>query len=299
MKKAINKLSEENYFNFYSAFFRIFICFHLFKKIILSWEYKELLYTSDSFMMSFNTGYFEFFNINDSIIRDNFQIFYMLYIICILLYFFGIGKNITAFFLFIFLEIVQNLCPSILNGGDNLLKFIMLYMVFINSYEYFSIKSQYFENSELSKFNIFISNLGGYAICIHLCMAYFISAIHKIHSGVWFNGVATYHIMSLERFKGTSYNLDLAKNAPFVLISTYGTVLIELFYPAFIWFDKTRNIMIILAIILHVSIYIFMMIYDFQLVFIFVQGFFISNETWVKFYEKLKIRLENLVIVRM
>lgn len=293
MKNIIDNFSIENKFSFYSAFFRIFICFHLLKKIFISWEYKELLYMSKSFFVHEESGFFNFFNINSILIRENFQFFYLTYITLILLYFFGIGKNITAFFLFLFYEVLQNLCPSILNGGDNLLKFIMIYMIFIDSYNYFSIKPKVFTNTELYKFNIFLSNLGGYSICIHLCLAYFISAIHKIHADIWFNGVATYYTLSLERFRGTSYNLSLAKNALFVTISTYMTILIELFYPALIWFNKTKKTMIILAIILHTSIYIFMMIYDFQLVFIFVQGFFIANTDWEKFYEKLKLKINK------
>lgn len=286
MKKIIDNFSIENKFSFYSAFFRIFICFHLLKKIFLSWEYKDLLYMSKSFFVHEESGVFDFFNISSFIIRENFQIFYLIYLVLIVLYFFGIGKNITALILFAFFEVLQNLCPSILNGGDNLLKFIMIYMIFIDSYNYFSIKPKLFKNSELSKFNIFLSNLGGYSICIHLCLAYFISAIHKIHADIWFNGIATYYTMSLERFRGTSFNLSLAKNALFVTLSTYGTILIELFYPALVWFKKTKKTMIILAVILHMSIYVFMMIYDFQLVFIFVQGFFISNTDWVRFYDK-------------
>jgi hypothetical protein len=244
---------------------------------------------SKSFFVHEESGVFDFFNISSLIIRDNFQFFYLIYVLLILLYFFGIGRNITAFILFCFYEVLQNLCPSILNGGDNLLKFIMIYMIIIDSYNYFSIKPKSFKNVEISKFNIFLSNLGGYSICIHLCLAYFISAIHKIHADIWFNGIATYYTMSLERFRGTSYNLYLAKNALFVTLSTYATILIELFYPALVWFNKTKKTIIVLAIILHTSIYVFMMIYDFQLVFIFVQGFLISNTDWVSFYNKVKL----------
>lgn len=285
MKKIIDQLSYENNFSIYSSIFRVFICFHLLKKVYLTWNHKELLFMSKSFYVNEPTGFINAFNLNIEFINSYFQSFYFIYLILILLYFFGIGKNITALFLFIFFEILQSLCPMILNGGDNLLKFIMLYMIFIDSYKYLSIKTTKIENKEFNYFNNFISNIGGYAICIHLCIVYFFSAIHKIHSDVWFNGIATYYIFSLERFRGTNLNLDLAKNAFIVTISTYYTIIIELFYPCLIWFKKTKNIMIFFAITLHLSIYIFMMIYDFQIVFILVQGFFISNENYIKMFK--------------
>lgn len=289
MKKIVDKYSIENKFSFNSSFFRLFICFHLLKDVILSWKFKQHLYMSQSFYVQDEPQFYSFLNLQSSIIKENFQVFYFIYILLILFYFFGVGKNLTAFLVYIFYELLQNLCPTIQNGRDNLLKFIMLYMVFINSFEYFTLEQrQYFKNIEFDKFQNFLSNVFGFCICLHLCLIYFISAIHKIHSDVWFNGVATYYTLSLERFRGTRWNLQLVKNGIFVTLSTYGTILIELLYPFLIWFSKTKNIMIILAIILHLSIYIFMMIYDFQIVFIFVQGFFISNVNWIQFYNKLK-----------
>jgi len=288
MKKFIDNLSNENNFSIYSSFFRIFICIHLLKKILFTWQHKGLLFMDKSFYVSEKVGLISFFNIDTNFIHSNFQIFYFLYLLLIILFFFGIGKNFTAILLFIFYEFLQNLCPIILNGGDNLLKFILLYMIFINSYDYLAIKTKKTKNNELLLFNNFISNIGGYAICIHLCFVYFFSAIHKVHSELWFNGIATYYTLSLERFRGTPINLELAKNYLFVNLSTYGTILIELFYPCLIWFKRTKYIMIFLAIVLHSSIYIFMMIYDFQMVFIFVQGFFISNSTYRKIFYNLK-----------
>ncbi len=294
MKKFIDNLSCENFFSFYSSFFRIFICFHLLKKIVLTWEYKELIYTSDSFYVHDQSGLFDLFNINQMSLRDNFVLLYFVYFILILFYFFGLGKYLTAVLLYVFFEFFQNLCPVLLNGGDNLLKFIMLYMIFIDSYGYFKMKPLVIKNKSIDSFKNFLSNIFGYSICVHLCVVYFISAIHKIHADVWFNGIATYYTLSLERFRGTSYNLELAKNGVFVTISTYGTIFIELLYPILIWFKKTKIVMILLALILHISIYVLMMIYDFQLIFIFVQGFFINNCYWIKFYNNTKLKINEL-----
>lgn len=294
MKKIIDNFSNENLFAFYSSLFRIFISFHLFKKIILTWDYKELIYSSNSFYVYDESALLDFFNINQLFLRDNFTYFYFVYFILILFYFFGIGKYITALLLYIFFEIFQNLCPVVLNGGDNLLKFIILYMIFIDSYSHFKIKPLKSKYQNIYLFRNFLSNIFGYAICMHLCLVYFISAIHKIHSDVWFNGIATYYTLSLERFRGTSFNLELAKNGFFITVSTYGTILIELFYPVLIWFKKTRTAIIILAIMLHISIYALMMIYDFQLIFIFIQGFFIPNNIWIKFYNNFNFKINEI-----
>lgn len=283
IKKLLFFFESENIFSFYTAVFRVFICFHILKKIFLQWDFFEILYRGNSFFIPDNSQ-FESLGINGDFFRQNFNIYLFIYLTLIILLLFGIGRNLTALGVFICLEIQQRLCYTILNGGDNLFKFLVLYMIFINSYEFFVLKKKIRANPSISNL---ISNLATYSICIHLCLVYFISAIHKIHADVWFNGVANYYILSSERFRGTSINSELAKNGIFVTLTTYFTIAVELFYPILIWIKKTRILMIISALILHIGIYIFMMIYDFQIVFIVVQGFFISNKTWVFWYDTL------------
>ncbi|WP_162074128.1 hypothetical protein [Chryseobacterium fistulae] len=185
-------------------------------------------------------------------------------------------------------DVLQKLCPHILNGGDNLLKFILLYMVFANSFTYFCIHKSKEKKDSIS--NV-LSNLSVLSICIHLCLIYFISALHKTNATVWFHGVATYYTFQLERFSGTSLNSILAKNSYFVVISTYFTLILELYYPVLVWFKKPKTIVILCMISLHAGIAVFMMLYDFQFIFILVQGFFYKNSFWLPKYNSLKNKI--------
>lgn len=283
--KLIHLQKNSNRYSFYLSFFRVFICLLLIKKLFLQWNLISLLYTDESFLIPTNRIVTEFFiRVDLSFIRSNIYIFISLYLLILILFLFGIGKNLTAVLLFFFYDILQKLCPQILNGGDNFLRFILLYYCFANSFDYFSV-SQY-KYSKFSSVRNFFSNLSGLSICIHLCLIYFISAIHKIHADVWFNGVATYYTFNIERFNGTPYNSTISKNIFFTGVSTYGTWLIELFYPVLVWMENTKYLVITLAIFLHIGISIFMMLYDFQLLFVVVQGFFVNNKLWVSFYNK-------------
>jgi hypothetical protein len=284
----VHSLETENIFSFFSAICRVFICLHILKKLFLQRGFFDILYRGNSFFVPDNSE-FEIFGINGDFIRQHFNIYIFLYLTLIILYLFGIGRNLTALGVFICLEIQQRLCHTVLNGGDNLFKFVVLYMVFINSYEYFVIKKSAKIKSGLSNL---VSNLAAYSICIHLCLVYFISAIHKIHADVWFNGVANYYILSSERFRGTPYNTSLARSGLFVTLTTYFTILVELFYPVLIWLKKTRILMIIAALVLHIGIYIFMMIYDFQIVFMVIQGFFIPDKIWLTWYTNFRKRIK-------
>lgn len=298
MKKLIDKLSQENRFSNFSPIFRLFICIHILKDIYVTNDFKELLFKGELFLTPNNSFILESIGVSTSYLRYNYDIFIIFFVIFIVLYFFGIAKYYIGFIIYLFYDVFQNLNPVTLNGGDNILKFSILYMAFINSYNLFSIRKIEFQKIEFQKFSNFISNLAGYSICIHLGLAYFLSAIHKINSDVWFNGVATYYTLSLERFQGTRFNLTLAKNAIFVTISTYLTILIELLHPFLVWVKSLKFFFIISAILLHSSIAILMMLYDFQIVFIILQGFYLSNkevQNYILFpiNKLIKIKLNN------
>jgi hypothetical protein len=189
-------------------------------------------------------------------------------------------------------QIIQNLSWLTLNGGDNILKFLILYFVFIDSFRVFTFsKARGYYNS---RFNNFISNLGYYSIIIHVCLVYFVSAFHKINADLWFNGVATYYVLSGERFMGTQWNILLVKNGFFVTFTTYGTILLELLFPFLVWYSSFKYLLIVSILSLHFGIAILMMLYDFQLIFIFVLGFFLTNKEW----ERISIFFKNMIKIK-
>jgi hypothetical protein len=291
-----NSLQSENKYEEYLPIFRVFLCLILLNDLLKVWSYRAILYGQNSFIHAEDTtNLFSFFSIDSNIIRNNNEIFFIVYVVLIIFSFFGIGRNLTALGLFLCLELKQRLCYLTLNGGDNILKFILLYMIFTNAYKYYAIR----ESKKLlkpSSLSNFLTNLSVLSITLHLCLAYLVSAFHKVHSDAWFNGVATYYTFSLERFQGTSFNSILAKNGYFVTISSYMTIIIEMFFPVLIWFKQTKWIMIFLGTLLHVGIFIFMMLYDFQLIFISIYGFFITNAEWITIKKRLK-NYKNKVLV--
>ncbi|RNA62617.1 hypothetical protein D1631_12075 [Chryseobacterium nematophagum] len=289
MKNLITHLKLANNNSFYLSFFRVIICLLLIKQIFQIFPLLSLVYKGDQFLVGPKT-IVEFVSFNSQFLRDNIYMYAYIYLFFIILYLFGLGKNGTALIVFIMNDILQKLCPYVLNGGDNLLKFILLYMVFANSFTHFCLHKNKVKKDSIS--NV-LSNLSVLSICIHLCLIYFISALHKTNATVWFHGVATYYTFQLERFSGTSLNSVLAQNSYFVVISTYFTLILELYYPVLVWFKKPKTVVILCMISLHAGIAVFMMLYDFQFIFILVQGFFYKNSFWLPKYNALKNKIYN------
>lgn len=284
MKDLINRLENENKFAAFSPIFRVFIGLYLLRKVFFTWEFQELLIGGKYFSPPPFSPILTFLGIDLNWFIAHFYFFYSLYVVLILLFLFGVGKQLTALLLYIFMEILYDFNWIVLNGGDNLFEFVLLYFIFIDSYSRFSLKPLNYKNSKVARFSNFISNLAGYSICIHLCVAYFMSAIFKIHSDEWFHGVGIYYSLVTERFNGTPWNFFFIQSGWFVILATYATMAIELAFPFLIWFKKTRSVMIVLAIALHLGIALFTMLYAFQFLFIFLQGFFITNKEWQYFF---------------
>ena len=287
----IKYLTSDSYFENYLSIFRVYLSFHILKSLYFNWssitllignifEAKELLF------FKYNLYALEFLNM---------PIILLFTIILSLLNLFGVGKYFTSILLFICVAILNNLFAELSDGGDNLLFFLTLYMCFANTFKYFTFSSQ----SNKSKLSNLFSNLSAYTITFHLCLVYLISGLHKVHSDVWFNGVANYYILHINRFCSPLNHL-FYNNYYFISISTYYTLFFELFFWIFIWLDKTKKWMIISGIILHLSIYFFMMIYDFELLFIAIYGFFISDKYWEKkidtLYQKINIYLHKPIL---
>lgn len=276
-----NHLIKENHFKYYLGIFRVFLVLLIFNKIYHLWSNQSILLSNSGFYVHSKTLY-DYIGIPTSVVLENSMYLLISVIITLIFFLFGIGKKMTALILFIQIYFINSFITPILNGGDNLLTFILLYFIFTNSYDFLSLNKPS-KNKELSNF---FSNLAVYAILIHLCYVYFITGIHKIHSDVWFNGTATYYILNLERFQSPISYL-IKDSAILTTILTYITVIFELFFCVLIWLKPFRNFMLSIGLLIHLGIFFFMMIFDFEIFFISLYGFFLTNYEWRKIINKL------------
>jgi len=175
---------------------------------------------------------------------------------------------------------------AVSNGGDNLLGFIMLYLVFSNSYGYFAVKSRFFALPE--KVDNLLTNLSCFSIMAHLCLVYFFSAMGKINTSEWYKGVALYYTLVSERFGGTPFNVAMVKNAYLTALGTYFALLFQMAFPFLIWTRRMRTPLVIAGIGMHLSIYALMMIHDFAILFVFVYGLFFTNAEIMGLYNRIK-----------
>ena len=183
---------------------------------------------------------------------------------------------------------LQKMNSSFVNGGDALAKLILIYLIFADSYQYLVLFKQESRDNDKRKFQNLLSNLAALSIMLQLCIAYFSSGVAKIMEPVWWNGEATYYALSMERYIGTPFNKYIVQQRWLDYVTNYGTLLFELLFPILVWVKKMRTPLLLAGIFFHLCIYIFLMIYGFEIVFVLTYGLFLPNKKLLGFAQKCK-----------
>ncbi len=278
----ISLLQKENYKGFYLSLMRVMLSIFLLKEILFKQATWVVLYSNQS-SLQFNThSTFLVFGIDIFFLKAHYLFIISIYIFCLLLFLFGIGKNVIAFLSFALLFLLQKINNAEVNGGDVLARFLLFCFCFANAYQYFCINKK---KTNTATENV-VSNLAALSMMMQLCIAYLLAFYHKIQNPYWQDGSAMYYILNTKAFMSTTFNVTLSHQTWLVYLTTYFTLALELLFPILIWFKKCRKPLIILGFALHLGIYFLMMLYNLQFVFLCIYGLFLSNTSWLQFCTK-------------
>ena len=283
----IHHLQEQNYKSFYLAFLRVAISVWQFKELCINWSSFDVLYGEGAFVVN-KPNFISRLPGGFPMVTKYFWWLIIPYIGVIWLNIIGIGRWVTALALFILVDLLHKMNMSFLNGGDKMAKLILLYLVFADSYQYFVWKKKKdTADSQRSKRRNLLSNLAALSIMLQLCVAYFGTGLAKLMDSFWRSGEAVYYALLMERFMGTSFNHHIVQYKWLVISATYFVLLFELLFPVLIWIKKLRKPLLVAGILLHAGIYIFLMIYGFQIVFLLIYGLFLANDRLVEVTKKI------------
>lgn len=141
IEQLTNHLKLKNHFSIYLSIFRIFVVFLIFNKIYHLWRSQSILLSNQGFFEHSNSIY-TMMGLETSFFLNHSKSFLLVIVFTLILVLFGIGRKITVLFLFLELAILQTFVNPVLNGGDNLLYFVLFYMIFTNSYDHFVLNEK-------------------------------------------------------------------------------------------------------------------------------------------------------------
>ncbi len=259
------------------------------------WPAFETLYSNHSFLKLDATYSLQAFGFNADLLREHYMVLITFCMLLLVLNIFGIGRNITSFLLFLSFTVLYHLNNKFANSGDEMSMLLLFYLSFANSFSHFTLfKRKPFEPGKEKVYNL-VSNIAAYSMMINLCLSYFMAGVFKSLDQYYQNGTGIYYFINDDRysvFAAGSKHIAL----PYILsaIIGYGTIALEFCFPFLVWYNKSRNIIFVICLLMHLGIYAFLMIYGMTIIFIIQYGLFYSNEEVMGAVQKIKSFLRKL-----
>ena len=227
------------------------------------------------------------------------QFLYAGFIIVMLLFTAGYKTKYMKFLQFLLVLSFQERNFLILNSGDTLLRVMSFYLMISPCGKALSI------DALLQKTKEHISMWSVRLMQFQVAVVYFFAGIAKFGTEPWMDGTAVNFIVRNSLFN--RFSMEWIVAIPLlVMLVTWASLAFELIFPFLIWFDRTRKILLVLGVFIHVSIFIFIDVGWFSLITLAAYPLFLKPQeidtakNWLahnfkKFYKHSSFRFFNEV----
>jgi hypothetical protein len=213
-------------------------------------------------LMYMETGVFKYLHPLSSFLKENdlFDFFYEFtlcaYLVSLLFLVIGFFTRFSALLALILQLIIYKSFAQFNYGYDQFMTMSLFYCFIFPVGKYYSCDNLIFKKKNVEIFFNYRSVLQ-----IHLSIAYFFSGVAKALDSGWWNGKSVWNaLVSLDR---NFYPIPVI-----YIVGGILTVLLELSYPILVHFKKTRKIILIAIILMHLIIGLTMQLYSFSIIMI-------------------------------
>lgn len=250
----------------YPSLFRVMIGFVLLMDLITTYSAGKILFNP------FFNGFLPEIGIA-SFLAEHYQLFSLVYGMVLVAFILGIGKNLTSFLVFCFHLVVMEMTFPLMTWGDIILKFSLLYFVFVDSFKYLSLRKSN-KNFE------FISQLAVLSVVLHLFLIYLNNAYFKILDKDWQQGIAVFYSFSQYPGFQDSFWYSILSHKFFANFINYFIIFQQLtFVPLVLW-RKSRKWAILFSILIHIIMMFQFGLWKFEIIVILLYGFLLSDHEW-------------------
>jgi predicted DCC family thiol-disulfide oxidoreductase YuxK len=192
-----------------------------------------------------------------------FEALYHLGIVIAVAYTLGLWPRVMGVLHWVMIWSLGERNPFIGDGGDNIMRIVLLFLILVNTGAYFSLKSPRPADATLSpttshQVAAVIHNFGVLLILAQLSMLYMSTGLYKAMGELWQNGTALYYILRVEEFSWPGVADFVFRSPYFVVLGTYGTVLFEILFFPLLFNRWTRYALIVVGGVFHLGITLFM-----------------------------------------
>lgn len=205
---------------------------------------------------------------------------------------------------------VQSNNPYVLNGGDTLIRITLLFMLFANLSEHYSLDAR--RHSQRSKPRKRIvpqhvsnaaHNTGLILSCFQIIVVYTTSGVWKVIGDDWLNGTALFYALRIDNFMlYPAINEILWQSSLVIYVATFLALWVQTLFPLLLLWRPTRIFALVSLIFMHLGIGLLLGLWPFSLAMIALDMLFIRDSTWnslvawlksTKAYDRSRVVLDD------
>ncbi|HAC63939.1 MAG TPA: HTTM domain-containing protein [Cyanothece sp. UBA12306] len=234
-----------------------------------------------------NEWFWSFHFINGSVLFQT--ILFCLAGLLAILLLIGYRTRLITIISWVFLVSLQNRNTMILSAGDTELRLLLFWSIFLPLGAYYSVDNAL--NSSSKKLPKGIFSGATIALILQICFIYWFSALFKIRSETWQQGIAVYNSLSPD-FLITPLGAFLRNFTTLLVAFTFVTIWFELLGPFLLFIPLKNYLFRYLAIFLFISLHLsFGMVFRiglFPLIGATAWLAFLPSDFWERIDKKLK-----------
>ncbi len=220
-----------------------------------------------------------------------FDLIYHLGIVITILYLIGWKGRFISPLNFIFTISLMDRNFLISDGGDNIMRLVLFYLLFANTTAYFSVDSQSYwqrrplvEQTLWYKIKAVFHNFAVLFCIINLCVMYLTSGLYQVMGEVWHNGTAVYYILQVDEYSHPFFQKLLLQNDLMIVLSTYASVIVKLAFPFLLFNRYTKYLIVSSMIAFHAGIAVVMGLITFSVIMCIIDFLLITDKEYLRIH---------------
>ncbi|GAA5347145.1 putative DCC family thiol-disulfide oxidoreductase YuxK [Planifilum fimeticola] len=194
-----------------------------------------------------------------------FELIYHAGFVIVFLYLVGYRTRLTGVLTFILFWSFYFRNPHLTNGGDNILRIQLFYLMFAQVGARFSLDALRRRNMPSSgekgiagEMSAVLHNAAVLAAVVQLAFLYFTAGMYKVMGSYWQEGTALYYAMRVQEFYWPGISEWIWKSEFLLVFLSYATVIFQVAFPFLLLNRVTKLIAVGSAILFHGGIALFM-----------------------------------------
>lgn len=299
------ELNQKKHMLIGASLIRIAFGFIIVYNYAIHYAQRSFLWGQDGVLGSSQNSLSNFSLYNLSASPLYFEVIYHIGLLAALAFLFGYKGKLSSILNFIFTWSLLMRNSIISDGGDNIIRILLLYLILTSNTAYFSVdayvkrKRTAPERNDSPSFSLrnCIHNLAILACLVQVSMLYLTSGSHKAMGELWQNGTALYYILQVEEYTHPFFR-DLLLSSDFLMVvGAYITIFAQLAFPFLLFNRYTKYIGMFGVIAMHAGIAVVMGLFSFSFIMIANQLLFLTDKEYSSLFSFAKQKKSKLAEV--